>query len=102
CGDGTCEGEENSTNCAIDCPAPVCGDGVCSAEEDQYTCPGDCPAITPEICDNGLDDDLDGAIDCADSDCFASAACQCGAKNTSCQSGSDCCSTVCKNGRCAP
>ena len=102
CGDGVCEGEENNSNCAIDCPAPVCGDGVCNAEEDQYTCPGDCPVASQEICNNGLDDDQDGATDCEDSDCAASAFCQCGAKNTSCQSGSDCCSTVCKNGRCAP
>ncbi|WLE98125.1 MAG: C1 family peptidase [Candidatus Electrothrix communis] len=102
CGDGVCEGEENNTNCAIDCPAPVCGDGVCNAEEDQYTCPGDCPVVTPEICDNGLDDDQDGATDCADSDCATSASCQCGVKNSSCQTDSECCSNVCKNGRCAP
>ncbi|XCN72690.1 MAG: C1 family peptidase [Candidatus Electrothrix aestuarii] len=102
CGDGTCEGEENSTNCAIDCPVPVCGDGVCDAEEDNSTCPADCPVAAQEICDNGLDDDSDGAIDCADSDCFASAACQCGGKNAACQSGSECCSNVCRNGKCAP
>ena len=30
---------------------------------------------TPEVCDNGKDDDLDFDIDCADSDCFGSAAC---------------------------
>jgi len=28
-----------------------------------------------EICDNGLDDDGDGVIDCADADCYALAAC---------------------------
>ncbi|MBW2164935.1 MAG: putative metal-binding motif-containing protein, partial [Deltaproteobacteria bacterium] len=30
----------------------------------------------PEICDNGIDDDLDSLIDCADADCSADPACQ--------------------------
>jgi len=101
CGDGVCEGEENSSNCGIDCPVPVCGDGVCDAEEDS-TCPADCPVTAQEICDNGQDDDSDGAVDCADSDCVGSAACQCGTKGDVCQSDSDCCSNICRNGKCAP
>ena len=32
--------------------------------------------ITPEDCGNGEDDDLDGSIDCADSDCSEAASCQ--------------------------
>lgn len=31
---------------------------------------------TPEICDNGIDDDGDGDIDCADSDCTSNPDCQ--------------------------
>jgi hypothetical protein len=34
-----------------------------------------CAAGAAEICDNGIDDDLDGAIDCADSDCAAEPSC---------------------------
>ncbi len=34
-----------------------------------------CPIIPVEICNNAVDDDLDGAIDCADSDCLQSPAC---------------------------
>jgi hypothetical protein len=33
------------------------------------------PLTTPEVCDNGVDDDGDGLIDCADSDCAAAANC---------------------------
>ena len=33
---------------------------------------------TAEICDNGIDDDGDGDIDCADSDCTSDAACDTG------------------------
>ncbi|MCJ7713319.1 hypothetical protein MUO66_02530 [Candidatus Bathyarchaeota archaeon] len=44
CGDGQCEGAENSDNCAADCsvlPGPVCGDGKCDAGEDSTNCPED-------------------------------------------------------------
>ena len=33
---------------------------------DDATCTS---IVRPEICDNGIDDDLDGNIDCDDSDC---------------------------------
>lgn len=37
----------------------------------------DVPTLAaPEACDNGSDDDRDGAIDCDDSDCAAAPACQ--------------------------
>jgi uncharacterized repeat protein (TIGR01451 family) len=46
----------------------------------------------PEICDNGIDDDGDGAVDCADSDCSGDPACQTGACNNDgvCDPGEDC------------
>jgi hypothetical protein len=45
-----------------------------------------------EICDNGIDDDGDGAVDCADSDCSGDPACQTGACNNDgvCDPGEDC------------
>ncbi len=42
-----------------------------------------------EVCDNGADDDGDNAIDCADSDCAASAACADGGTAEVCTNGID-------------
>ncbi len=100
CGDGVCEGEEDSENCSIDCPATVCGDGVCDPGEDRCSCSEDCGAPDQEICNNGIDDDCDNAVDCDDSDCEFDSSCICLAKKESCQSDSDCCSNRCKNGQC--
>ena len=35
----------------------------------------DIPAERPELCSNGIDDDVDGRIDCMDSDCLLDAGC---------------------------
>lgn len=53
---------------------PVCGDGICDirAGEDPNTCPADCVEVA---CADGIDNDLDGSIDCADSDCSRDPAC---------------------------
>ena len=46
CGDGLCIGDENETNCPVDCEAPFipsfCGDGICNADEDCESCEIDC------------------------------------------------------------
>ncbi len=45
--------------------------------EGTYTISVACPAAAEAVCDDGLDDDEDGLVDCEDPDCFgASAACQ--------------------------
>jgi hypothetical protein len=54
CGDGSCEGEENSLTCSLDC-------GSCTASE-----------TTETSCTDGLDNDCDGDIDASDSDCIVS------------------------------
>ena len=46
----------------------------------------------PEICDNEIDDDCDGDIDAADSDCGGAT---CGVPGDTCSSGADCCSGLC-------
>jgi arylsulfatase A-like enzyme len=69
CGDATCEGIEDSSNCELDCgPPPVggCGDGVCAAGEDCATCAADCegkttgPASKQFCCGNGTPEGPEG------------------------------------------
>jgi len=78
CGDGFCEGAEDGTTCEIDCgPPPVCGDGTCDPEETLCSCPSDCGSApgSESDCGNGVDEDCDGLIDCADPDCASDASC---------------------------
>lgn len=44
CGDGVCNGDEDSESCPSDCndDSPVCGDGVCESPEDAESCSADC------------------------------------------------------------
>ena len=103
CGDGACEGEENSDNCAIDCGAPpVCGDGTCDEGEDQCNCADDCgaPPETEVSCSDGIDNDCDGLTDCDDADCDSNPACTCLTKGSICTVDSECCTEWCKKGVC--
>ena len=114
CGNLICEGPEDETNCAMDCPASAawCGDGSCDAGEDPCNCPGDCgaPPDTETSCTDGVDNDCDGAVDCDDPDCASDSACrpsttsstasQCGGNKSPCNGNGDCCSNSCKGGSC--
>ena len=43
CGDGICNGDEDSDSCPEDCAEEsYCGDGVCDEDEDADSCPEDC------------------------------------------------------------
>ncbi len=54
CGDHLCEGQETVANCAQDCSVPFC----------------EATEITNEVtCYDGFDNDCDGTIDAADTDC---------------------------------
>ena len=79
CGDGTCGGAENCSNCKLDCQ------------------------LRPEVCNNLQDDNCNGFTDCADSSCATYPACLCKPKGTACTSNTQCCSQVCnsKTRKCA-
>src|SRR5262249_52863218 len=51
-----------------------CSVGSCPGAIDPTNI-GVCLPPVPEICDNGLDDDNDGLIDCADPDCIGQGNC---------------------------
>jgi DNA-binding beta-propeller fold protein YncE len=56
-----------------------CGDAQCDpgVGEHSCNCPGDCgsPPVLELTCDDRLDDDCDGGVDCADGDCMAETPC---------------------------
>jgi hypothetical protein len=76
CGDG----EDNDSNGMVDCQDSACGVGTvcgpnglaCGSDQTCTSCSGN--GGTPEpngetICGDGVDNDCDGAVDCADSSC---------------------------------
>ena len=82
--DGSCSPGEDCNNCPADCliPGPgepsCCGDLVCNPNEDICSCPGDCgaPSAFEGTCNDGLDDDCDGLVDCEDDDCCEFPGCE--------------------------
>ena len=57
-------------------PPEICDNGLDDDGDGATDCvDSDCPAC-PEICDNGADDDGDGAADCDDDDCAEAESCQ--------------------------
>ena len=82
------DGLDNDCDGAVDCDdpdcdsdaacfVPGCGNGACEANENVCSCPEDCGSAPPmEVsCENGVDEDCDGAVDCADTDCASNAVC---------------------------
>jgi len=57
-----------------------------------------CVPVT-EVCNDGIDNDCDTAVDCADSSCNGSPSCpSCSPVGASCSVNSNCCSNKCKGG----
>jgi beta-glucanase (GH16 family) len=79
--DDDCDGNTDcdDTDCNGDpaCVPPSCGDSTCAPAEDQCNCPEDCgtPPATETTCNDGMDEDCDGDVDCDDSNCNNDPAC---------------------------
>ncbi len=79
--DNDCDGvvDCDDPDCDSDaaCFMPGCGNGACEADENVCSCSEDCGSApsAESSCENGVDDDCDGAVDCADADCTSDAAC---------------------------
>jgi len=111
CSDSIDEDCDTDTDCDdADClgdPAcPYCGDGACDIDEDMCSCSADCgpPLGSETICDDGIDNDCDTAIDCDDSDCSGDPDClpDCLPKRAACEDNAECCSKIClPAGKCA-
>jgi hypothetical protein len=87
CADGVdndCDGDIDSADSDCAPPEPVCGDGSCNGTEDICSCPADCGAApsSESACFDGVDNDCDTLVDCADTDCT-------GGNETSCSDGTD-------------
>ncbi|MEO8700208.1 MAG: hypothetical protein ABI867_09195 [Kofleriaceae bacterium] len=63
CGDATCNGGEDASTCAADCPES-CGDQLCTGTETNATCPGDCPAVCGDTVCNGTETNASCPGDC--------------------------------------
>jgi len=63
CGDGKCNGDEDTTTCVSDCGSD-CGDGACNGSETSINCPSDCGETPPDCNDGDTKDADDGCNTC--------------------------------------
>jgi len=102
--DNDCDGFTDciDANCSADpaCAAPFCGDATCDLGEDPCSCSQDCgaPPVTEISCTDGVDNDCDGLMDCADADCSADPACAqtCLPDGAACSVDAECCRNRCR------
>lgn len=103
---------ETCSSCAdCSCPSPdvcryddtcgaACGNGICDSSigETCSNCAADC--VTELVCDDGIDDNCNGLVDCSDPNCATNTACSGGGYcgdgqingNEQCERDSDCAS----------
>jgi subtilisin family serine protease len=94
CGDTRCE--DRGLSCTVE-PVDVscCGDGVCEGNEDSCSCADDCGSAPPaesvgSTCGDGIDNDCDGLADCDDPDCTGDPVCPACDNDDVCEPGEDC------------
>src|SRR5690606_30555529 len=98
--DGECDAPDVCTGSSPECPAAFLSGNTCRPATDDCDiaeqCSGaspDCPTdetvpmCSPEVCGSGVDEDLDGDVDCFDEDCAANPTC--GSTELSCSDGID-------------
>ena len=69
CADSRCtQGDFDCTDVPVSPGSFCCGDFVCEGSETCGNCALDC-TLGPEICDTGIDEDCNGAVDCDDGTC---------------------------------
>ncbi len=112
CGDGdgqnpiACSDSRCSTGgfSCTDVPANpgsfCCGDLACGTGESCGNCALDCSSGA-EVCNDGVDNDCDGNVDCADLDCLGDPVCNgggctLGQPGDSCTANNQCCSNKCR------
>jgi hypothetical protein len=99
CTDSRCTAGGKSCTTVPSSPGSYCcGDSTCSNGESCATCAVDCSLFNFEVCDNGVDDDCNGQVDCNDSGCSAAPECQvtCTPSGQACSASSECCSNNCR------
>ncbi len=87
------DGVDNNSDGRIDCADPDCDQKACAVNGVAGTCQNqvcNLPVCTPtnpvEICNNGIDDNCDGKVDCQDSACDGQN-CKAGSPTFLCKSG---------------
>jgi hypothetical protein len=76
------DGRDNDCNGLTDCADTACGGLACATgricRSGVCTCllDGGVPQLTETSCSDGVDNDCDGKVDCADSDCAGSSSCR--------------------------
>ncbi|CAL4063225.1 unnamed protein product [Meganyctiphanes norvegica] len=86
CKNGTCICMTgwNGRHCTLaGCPGSCSGHGSCIMEEEEWTCKchdgweaHDCSVLREMSCSDGIDNDNDGLVDCADAECCSTSDCQ--------------------------
>jgi lysyl endopeptidase len=92
CGTNTGNACDNTNNATVD--------GAFAsyyASVQPFLAPSSCVPVT-EVCNDGIDNDCDNQIDCADSNCTGSPSCGggCSPAGASCTTNSQCCSNKCR------
>ncbi len=111
CGDGDCSDARCSqsgfscTTVPVNPTTTCCGDFLCESPESSQNCALDCGSCNPTepvelSCNDGVDNDCNGFVDCDDASCSSDPACgggcTLGQPGDFCSVDGDCCSNKCR------